>query len=81
MNTKKDIPDIVRQKAKGLIDLYGINLDFIGMYRGMDVYEFHFPENTETGYPFLYLYDKLSNTATEVTGFEALEIIEQLDKY
>lgn len=80
MNQKKDIPNIVIQKAKDLIDLYGINLDCIGMYKGLDVYAFQFPENTETGYPFLYLYDRLSNKTTDVTGFEALDILSGLIK-
>lgn len=78
MNAKKDIPTAVIQKAKGLINLYGVNLDFIGLYKGMDVYAFQFPENTETGYPFLYLYDRQSKNTTDVTGFEALYILDML---
>lgn len=75
MNSRKDIPVAVMQEAKGLIELYGDRIAFIGKHNGLDVYEYMFPENTETGYPFLYLYDRQSDKATEVTEFEALEIL------
>lgn len=79
MSSQKDIPISVIKKAKCLIDLYGVNLENIGRYKGLDVYEFIFPENTETGYPFLFVFDKQSNIVSETTGFEAFEIIEQIE--
>ena len=70
-----DIPQIVTEKAKELIELYGPQLAYIGNYENQQVYMFQFPENTETGFPFVYLYDKTSDGATEVTGIDALEVI------
>ena len=70
-----DIPRAVTEKAKGLIELYGPLLAYIGKYENQEAYMFLFPENTETGFPFIYLYDKAPDLATEVTGLDALEII------
>lgn len=70
-----DIPLIVTEKAKGLIELYGHQLAYIGNYENQEVYIFQFPEKTETGFPFVYLYDKSSDSAIEVTGLDALEVI------
>lgn len=71
-----DIPQVVMEKAKGLIQLYGSNLAYLGKYENQQVFTFQFPENTETGFPFVYLYDRASNRATELTEFDALEIID-----
>lgn len=70
-----DTPQVVTEKAKGLIELYGPQLAYIGNYENLQVFMFQFPENTETGFPFVYLYDRSSNVATEVIGFDALEVI------
>lgn len=70
-----DIPQVVTEKAKGLIELYGPQLAYIGKYENQQVFMFLFPENTETGFPFVYLYDKSADGATEVTGFDALGIL------
>ena len=73
------IPLSVLDAAKGLIEMFGNTLYLKGNYQGKVVYQYVFPLNMSTGYPFLYIYDKQSNTTTEVTGFESLEIIEQLE--
>lgn len=71
-----DIPQVVMEKAKGLIQLYGSKFAYLGKYEDQQVFMFQFPENTETGFPFVYLYDRASNRATELTEFDALEIID-----
>ena len=72
---KNAIPESVLKEAKGLIDLYGNTLEYLGDYNGYDVYLFAFPENKETGFPFVYIHDTDSNVVLEVTGFRALDII------
>lgn len=72
------IPNIVITQAKDLIDLYGCCLEFCGHYQGQKVYNFHFPDDTETGFPFVYLYDDTSEAVKEITGFEALRVISEI---
>lgn len=69
----KQIPQIVKDAAKDLIKAYGGKIDFLGKYEGADAYMFHFPDDSCTGFPFVYIHkdDKL----TEITGFEALDIM------
>ena len=77
---KNTIPESVVKEAKGLIDLYGNFLEYLGDYSGYDVYLFAFPEHKETGFPFVYIHDSDSDVVLEVTGFRALEIIDKLGK-
>ena len=72
---KDNIPEAVIKEAKNLIDCYGDSIDYLGEYQGCDTYIFVFPENMETGFPFIYLYDKASNQAMTITGFRALDIL------
>lgn len=67
------IPEPVKQAAQGLIDMYGFNIDYLGTYEGADVYMYHFPDDVDTGFPFVYLYD--NDNVEEITDFEALDII------
>ena len=46
-----------------------------GGYKGNDVYQFVFPEDTETGFPFVYLHNTSSGQVMEITGFDALDIV------
>jgi len=69
-----EIPAAVLKSAKGLVDMYGPNFNLLGTQEGQDVYQFVFPDDEKTGFPFLYLYEK-GKPALEVTGFEALEIV------
>ena len=72
------IPEAVRREAKGLIDQFGDRLDYLGKIDdGRDAYCFCFPDDEETGYPFVYLYD--GHFVMEISGHEALEIINELD--
>ena len=72
---KNNIPEAVIKEAKDLIDRYGESIDYLGEYEEDEVYIFVFPENMETGFPFIYLYDKASNQAMTITGFKALDIL------
>ena len=46
----------------------------IGIYEGQEAYVFKFPEDSCTGYPFVYLYD--GKDATEITGPLSLDVID-----
>lgn len=69
----RQIPQIVKDAAKDLIKIYGDNIDFLGKYEGADAYMLKSPEDADTGFPFVYIHkdDKVS----EITGFEALDIL------
>ena len=72
------VPEQIKSAAKSLIDLYGDAFDYLGKYKGKDAFLFRFPEDTDTGFPYIYLFK--DGKATEVTGFEALGIIRLLVK-
>ena len=73
------VPKSVIYEAQHLIEEYGCNIRHIGKYDGNEVFEFVFPENTETGYPFVYLYDESTKVTIQLSGEEALEIILQIN--
>lgn len=68
------VPEQIKKAAKSLIDLYGDAFDYLGKYKGKDAFLFRFPEDSNTGFPFIYLLN--SDKVTETTGFEALEILD-----
>ena len=68
-------PPEVLKTAKGLVDMYGPHFVLLGERDGQQVYMFQFPDDSTTGFPFVYLYEK-GKPALEVTGFEAVEIID-----
>ena len=70
---EQEIPIAVLNTAKELIDMYGINFDYLGRYKDADTYVYRFPEDSVTGFPFVYLLK--DNSVTEVTGSIALHII------
>lgn len=71
-------PQAVISEAQGLIDQYGCHLEFIGKFENRDAYLFVFPDGEEIGFPFIYLYDSQIDIATEITGFEALDLLDRL---
>ena len=75
---KKNIPESVIKKAQELVNLYGDTLSYVGEYKGNDVYQFVFPEDSETGFPFIYLHDLPNDQVVEITGFDALDIIGEI---
>lgn len=74
------IPESVLTAAKGLINLYGNSFEYLGKYMGTDVYRFKFPANTQTGYPFVFIYNTKDGCTDAITGFDALDIIEEVVK-
>lgn len=68
-----EIPAKVKKVASALIERYGDRVERLGKYRGAQAYCFQFPDNMSTGFPFVYLFKE--DKVTEITGFEALDII------
>ena len=66
------IPEQVKKAAAELIESYGDSIDYIGIYKGKQVYLYRFPEDVETGFPFYFLYD--GKSVDVVSGFEALDL-------
>lgn len=73
-----DIPKAVIQKADSLIESYGCNFKRLGSYDDNDAYQFLFPQNERTGFPYVYLYNHKTEKAEEITGMQALKIIRQV---
>lgn len=70
------IPQIVKDAAKDLIKIYGDKVDYLGKYEGADAYVFSFPEDSCTGFPFVYLVK--DGKVDVITDFLALSIIDSL---
>lgn len=68
-----NIPEQVKKAAGSLVEMYGLSFNYLGKYQGKDAFQYRFPNDTGTGFPFVYLFDDIN--VTEVTGFEALDII------
>lgn len=66
------IPAQVKKAAAELIEAYGDSIDYIGIYKGKQVYLYRFPEDVETGFPFYFLHD--GKSVDTITGFEALRL-------
>ena len=45
----KQIPQIVKDAASYLIEMFGDNFDYLGKYEGADVYMYHFSEEVTVG--------------------------------
>lgn len=70
-----NIPQVVKDKAKKLVEQYGDNIRFVGIKGGHAIYSFVFPKNVRTGFPYVYLYNEKDNSVEEITGIRALEIL------
>ena len=68
------IPQIVKDAAKDLIEIYGDKFDYLGKFEGAEAYAFSFPEDSCTGFPFVYLVK--DDKVEEISGFLALDIID-----
>ena len=77
---ENNIPKSVMHEATSLIDLYGSSFKYLGEYMGTAAYCFVFPENTVTGFPFIFLHNKKDDRTDVITGFDALDIIAELIK-
>ena len=70
------VPEQIKSAAKSLIDIYGDAFDYLGKYKGKDAFVFRFPDDANTGFPYIYLFK--DDKVTEITGFEALDILNLL---
>lgn len=70
------IPQIVKNAAKDLIEIYGDKFDYLGKYEGADAYAFSFPEDSCTGFPIVYLVK--DGKVDVITDSPALFIIDSL---
>lgn len=61
-----NIPEAVKNEARSLIGQYGESFEYLGDYEGQEAYLFKFPDDSVTGFPFLYLYK--DGEVLEVTG-------------
>ncbi len=73
-----EIPQAILDKARDLIDTYGENFTYHGLYQDKNVFQFVFPEGMKTGFPYFYLYDDLINEVEEVTGIKALDLWDEI---
>ena len=73
-STTKNVPLEVIQEAEELVDMFGLHFKYLGKKENQEVYSFVFPEDIETGYPFVYVYEP-GKGAFEITGEKALDII------
>lgn len=70
-----EVPKEVLKAAAGLVEMYGAKFSVLGEKDGRTVYQFDFPEDSYTGYPFVYLFREGDRKAKELTGPEALEAV------
>lgn len=71
----KEIPTAVIKEAQNLISHYGQHIEFLGEFSDAEYYTFRFPENSLSGFPYVYMYDPQIEGVLEITGFRALDII------
>lgn len=68
-----NIPEEVKNEARGLIEQYGDSFRYLGNCEGADFYMFNFPEDSSTGFPFVYQY--FDGKVLTITGFAALDTV------
>lgn len=73
-----DIPQIVVDKARVLVDKYGCNFRFLGKRNDITYYVFEFPKDERTGFPHLFQYDNHAENVKEIGGKPALKLIREL---
>lgn len=71
----KKIPEQVIKKAESLIAEYWENIIYLGADEDVEYYKYVFPENTKTGYPFVFIYHPQSGEVEVITGFETFQIL------
>mgnify|MGYP000208445152 CR=1 FL=1 len=69
-----NIPEQVKNEARGLIEQYGGNLEYLGDVDGQKAWLLHLPDDVIIGFPFLYLYK--DGEAVEITGPSAFDFID-----
>lgn len=72
-----EVPVEVLQAASGLVEMFGSSSFSKWEKDGREVYLFHLPEDEETGFPFLFVYEP-EKPVKKVTGPEALALLASL---
>lgn len=70
-----EVPQAVIKAAKGLVKMFGPSFEYLGEHNGSDVFMFAFPDGTFTCEPYLFLYSKQSQSATQIAGGAAVELL------
>ncbi len=70
-----ETPKSVQHCAQELVKAYGESFEKRGVYNGKQVYQYIFPQEIRTGYPFIYLYEEKTNEVEEITGLKAMDIL------
>lgn len=73
-----EIPQAILDKARDLIDTYGENFAYHGLYQDRHVFQFVFPEGMKTGFPYFYLFDEFMNEVEVITGMKALDLWDEI---
>lgn len=68
-----EVPAQVKATAQDLINMYGDSFDYLGEYEGAETYLYRFPDDIDTGFPFVYLLK--DGKVEEISGFLAFDII------
>lgn len=68
------VPEQIKAAAKGLIDKFGSNVEYLGNRDGAEFYMFKFPDDAETGFPYVYQFE--NGEVLTITGFAALDAID-----
>lgn len=68
-----NVPEQVKNEARGLIEQFGDSFEYLGNSEGAAYYMFKFPEDSTTGFPFVYQY--FDGKVFTITGFDALDIV------
>ena len=76
------VPQIVKDAAKYLVDLYGDKFEYLGKYEGADAYIQRVPDDLCIGYPHVYLVKdgKVDDISDSIALFIIESLIKDLDK-
>lgn len=75
---KHIIPQAVKREAAYLSKIYGEHISYLGTENGAEYYKFDFPEDADTGFPFVYQY--ADGVVMTFNNFMALNIISSFIK-
>lgn len=70
------IPEQILHAAQELTARYGNQLVFRGCYNDYSVYQFCFPNDLDTGFPILYLFD--GKEVTTIQGSDVFNILNHI---
>ncbi len=73
-----EIPSKVKQAAQSLVEMYGDHIEHLGQYQGAEAFYYHFPDDIDAGFPFIYLLK--GENLREVTGPDALRLLRRFLK-